>query len=186
MDEEPERERLCKKFAFELVTMMETKIIQMSAEQEIKKLSSNKTPAKTPSKSTATKEITNVNMEDGLLISLEQLYPWFMTYLDKGIFLLPEDKKLLPVSFDQFSEGDLAKVDELLEKIIRQRAYKRSLELNTKSALQDIESLSHINNSFDNAQSIASNAQNSFNVASIMYNNIVTVQPLVQQQGLGM
>lgn len=42
-----------------------------------------------------------------------------MTYLEKGIFLLPEDKKILPVSFDQFSEGDLAKVDELLENIIR-------------------------------------------------------------------
>lgn len=45
-----------------------------------------------------------------------------MTYLEKGIFLLPEDKKILPVSFDQFSEGDLAKVDELLENIIRYKS----------------------------------------------------------------
>jgi len=163
--------------------MMEAKIINMSAEhdKEIKKVASNKTP----SKSTITKDIANVNMEDGLLISLEQLYPLFMTYLDKGIFLLPEDKKLLPVSVDQFSEGDLAQVDELLEKIIRQRAYKRSLEMNTRSALQDIEALNSINLSFQDAQSITTDAQNSFNVASAIYNNIVTVQPLIQQQGLG-
>lgn len=42
-----------------------------------------------------------------------------MTYLEKGIFLVPDDKKILPVTIDKFSEGDLAKVDSLLEKIIK-------------------------------------------------------------------
>jgi len=182
MDVEPERELVCKKFAYELVTSMEAKIIQLSADQdkEIKKLSLNKTP----SNSTTTKEVQS--MEDGLLISLEQLYPWFMTYLDKGIFQLPEDKKLLPVSFDQFSEGDLTKVDELLEKIIRQRAYKRSLEINIKAALQDIETLEYINQAYTNPNSLSTNAQKSFDASSSIYNNILTVQSLVQQQGLGL
>lgn len=48
MDEKTEREMLCKKFAFELVTLMEAKIIQISTEQEkeVKKLNLNKTPSK--------------------------------------------------------------------------------------------------------------------------------------------
>lgn len=42
-------EALCKKFAFELVSLMEAKIIQISAEQEkeIKKINLARTPNKT-------------------------------------------------------------------------------------------------------------------------------------------
>lgn len=62
MDEKAEREMLCKKFAFELVTLMEAKIIQMSAEQEkeVKKLNLNKTP----NKSTTTKVFKQINKVD--------------------------------------------------------------------------------------------------------------------------
>lgn len=73
----------------------------------------------------------------------------------------------------------------IISHFIRQRGKKKSLELNLKLATQDIEAFEKINQSLSGAESIFTNAETSFATASAIHKNIVTAQPLVEAQGLG-
>jgi hypothetical protein len=104
------------------------------------------------------------------------------------LYALPVNReKDLPVSLEKFSDDEeLARIDEILEKIIRQRAYKNDLQEKINQAKLDLESLEAINNSFQDHTLITENAFTSFELASTMYNNISTTATQAEEQGLGL
>jgi hypothetical protein len=137
------------------------------------------------------KENNAENLEDRVLVTFEQLYLWWMGYVKGNIFSVKESK-LLPVDvqmFDLLGENELGEVDDVLEKIIRQRVYKRQLEERLKTAADELAALEQISQTMEQQQVqphvIYDSAKNVFSVSTKMFNNILQSQSYCEQQGIG-
>jgi hypothetical protein len=111
--EELESDLILRKFLEEMADILENKITALCSG-----INTNVFHSKSLSLLTDKEERKKI-----LLDKLANLYPWLSGWAIAHVFPVKREKDL-PVSLENFSDGEFDRIDEILEKIIRYESYR--------------------------------------------------------------